>query len=868
MRHRAGSSALGLAHMGMSEADTRAKLIDPMLLASGWGESRIQREYPYKQGRVRLVGDMPIRDAPQFVDYVLRQAPEGPMIAIVEAKSEDKGPDTGLQQAIGYARDLGVGFAYSSNGHGIVEHDLGAATVKHLDSFPAPGDLLARARDRDPLLTAEVENRHGEKVPNPLVQPVFVSSTGERLRYYQELAIARAIEQIVAGRSRALLALATGTGKSFLAANLVWKLKQSGYVKKVLFLVDRVSLLNQAYNDFRMFGDARGIVSGANVPEFRDVHFATYQTLYNDASGTAGYKRYDPDYFDLVIIDEAHRSGYGDWRVILEYFEAAFHLGMTATPKRTDSIDTYEYFASENRDAADRSQPAFEYSLGDGIDDGFLATYQVVAVRTNLDAGGLHVADEVAKGADLFVPEDAEVKDFYAAQAFEREIVVEDRTRVLCEHLASKLRTWGADGKSMVFCVTMEHAELVKQTMQNLLGPETGKNLYAVRIVSEEKDAQRLLEDFQRSDTSEPVLATTVDLLTTGVNVPAVRNIVFMKPIGSPTVFKQIIGRGSRLDAATGKEFFRIVDYTGATRLFDGWDVPPGESPEIPGEGEALLIGTVADGTTGDPIEAASLAVLVGRTQRSHAVTDADGRFAIAGLPSMDVTLLVAATGYGRRSSQVLASTNPTPVAIELRPVTEGAGKLQIAGVIVSIAEETTLTLDDSGTQLTVAEYKDMAGEKVRTTAGDLVSMGELWRDPITRRQFREDLRASNVDPALLALVLGRTDADEFDLLANAAFGEQIRTREERAREVEQLDVEFLDAFTPEQRVVVAGLLDKYRLGGVDDVSSAAVFQMPPFVDDFGGVAALAEMFGGAHAVAKLLRSIQEHLYPIKEKVA
>ena len=771
--------------MGLSEADTRSKLIDPKLLIAGWAEELIQREYPYKRGRVRMVGDIPVRDTPQFVDYVLRRAPDGPMIAVVEAKSEDHRHDAGLQQAVDYAADLKLMFAYASNGRGIVEHDLSSATVSHVDSFPSPAELADRLKVSNPLMQSEVVSRRGGTVPNPLTQPVFVSPTGERLRYYQELAIQNAIEQIIAGKSRALLAMATGTGKTFLAANLVWKLRNSGFVKKVLFLVDRVNLLNQAYNDFRMFGDARGIVSGAAIPEFRDIHFGTYQTLYSEASGTPVYKRYDPRYFDLVVVDEAHRSGYGDWRVILDHFGEAFHLGMTATPKRTDSIDTYEYFASENPDAAGNAQPAFEYSLGEGIDDGFLATYQVISVRTNLDNDGLHIADELAKGAELFVPEDAEVKDFYASQAFEREIVLEDRTRVLCEHLATKLRGWGVQEKSMVFCVTMEHAELVRQTMQNLLGPDTGKNLYAVRIVSEEKDAQRLLEDFQKSDATEPVLATTVDLLTTGVNVPALRNVVFMKPVGSPTVFKQIIGRGSRLDATTEKEFFRIVDYTGATRLFDSWDAPPDDSRNVPSECAALVIGTVTDGRTGEPIEGVSLAVIVGRNQRKQAITDAVGGFKVAGLPSLDVTVLFAKAGYGRRRARALASANPIPLKIELHPVIAAAEKLRISGVVVSISDETTLTLDESGTQLTVAQYTDMAGERIRTAAGDLVTLAELWRDPTQRRQFRHGLRNDNVDPAVLALVHGRGDADEFDLLANAAFGEAIRTREERARHLE-----------------------------------------------------------------------------------
>lgn len=849
--------------MALSEADTRSKLIDPKLLAAGWDEAFIQREYPYKRGKVMLVGDMPIREAPQFVDYVLRRGPDGPMVAVVEAKSEDRAADAGLQQAVGYAEDLEVPFAYSSNGHGIVEHDLTSGRIAKLDAFPSPTALAERLGAQQPLLAPEVANRHGKAVSNPIICPSYASPTGERLRYYQEVAIQKALEEMLAGRSRALLALATGTGKTFIAANLVWKLTQSGYLTKVLFLVDRISLLNQAYNDFRMFGDARGIVSGRSIPEFRDVHFSTYQTLYSDqGDGSPVYEAYDCDYFDLIIVDEAHRSGYGDWGVILEHFASAFQIGMTATPKRTDSIDTYEYFGSENVGPDGISRAAYEYSLGAGINDGFLATYQVLSVRTNLDAEGLHIGAEVEKGAELFVPEEAEVKDYYAARAFEREILIEDRTLALCEHLAFKIRTWGIDQKTMIFCVNMDHAELVRQTMQNLLGPEAGKNTYAVRIVSEEKDAQRMLESFQDSESPEPVLATTVDLLTTGVNVPAVRNIVFMKPIGSATVFKQIIGRGSRLDPITGKEFFRIVDYTGAARLFDGWDVPPEDSGGYPNDGNALVIGGVSDGVTGEPIAGAAISVLIGRSTRSSAATDAAGRFTIDGLPALDVTVLVTATGYGRRRSRVLASANPVPLDLVLRPTGKGGDVVQISGVLVEIADEAVLTLGDGGQQLGAAEYLDLAGDRIRELVGDASALRKGWRDSAQRVGLRHELSERRVDPRILSLVLDRPDADEFDLLAHAAFGEPIRTREERARRLEQSESRFLGSLGEEQRAVVGALLDQYRIGGVEAIATGAVFQLAPFVDRFGGVAGLSELLGGPHATGELLRELQRALYP------
>lgn len=850
--------------MGMSETDTPVKLIDPQLHAAAWDEPRITREYPYKRGRIRLIGDQTIRDTPQFVDYLLRDAPRGQALALVEAKDEDKAPSTGLQQALGYATDLGVWFAYSSNGHGIVEHDRLNGTVTDLQAFPTPDELAARLaagrQSRGPVVT----NRHGEKVTNPIIQPAWAPPGPGGMRWYQERAVTSVMEALLDGQHRALLSLATGTGKTFIAFNLAWKLIQSGYAKKVLFLADRVSLRDQAYNEFGPFDKARGLAASGVAPLARDVHFGIYQGLYSIGDdGKRLYERYPPDFFDLVVIDECHRSGYGDWQVILDHFDAAFHLGMTATPKRTDNIDTYEFFAGENRDGQGNPQPVFEYSLGRGIEDGYLATYRVRRIRTNLDNEGLRIGEEVEQGADLLVPEGVDVKDIYTPGEFEKAILVDDRTRLLCEHLAGLLRTWGPTEKTMIFCVTMEHAARVRDHMQSLLGPETGKQLYAARIVSEEAAGQALLEQFQLSSSTEPVVATTVDLLTTGVNVPSVRNIVFMKPVASPTVFKQIIGRGSRIDETTGKEFFRIVDYTGATRLFDEWDIPdPGDGGKIPDTGPGVLAGKVVVYEQGGPIAGATITVRANMRTLAEATTDQNGLFHIAQLPEAVLLVNVGAKGFTGRAFKVPVEAAGEQIVIDLRQPTPGGEKVTIKGVTVSVAEETDLTLGD-GQELSVEEYIDHAGEQVRTATGDdRGTLAELWRDPQKRGQLRKDLAEGDVIPEVLAVLLKRADADEYDLLAHAAWQVQpIRSRAERARALEQRDNAFLSGFNEQQRLVVAALIDKYRIAGVEEIASAEVFSVAPFIEEFGGIRGLIKLFGSPSAVADLLRGLQAHLY-------
>lgn len=847
--------------MGLSEADTRVKLIDPRIHSAGWTEAEIQRELMYKRGRVRLIGEQTLRDQPQFADYVLRQGGQrGPILAIVEAKDESHAPSDGLQQALGYAMDLDVPFAYSTNGHGIVEHDRLTSSISTLDAFPSPAELVARLEAGRQSRTQTLMNRWGDSVTNPIVQPAWPSPTGG-MRWYQERAVTSSLEAMLNGQHRALLSLATGTGKTYIAFNIAWKLLQSGFSKKILFLADRVSLRDQAFNEFGPFEGARGVAAGPWPPLARDIHFGIYQGLYVEGDdGKRLYERYPKDYFDVVIIDECHRSGYGDWQVILEHFSSAFHLGMTATPKRTDNIDTYAYFAAENLGSDGQPEPVYEYSLGRGIDDGFLATYRVRRVRTNLDRDGLRVEEEVEQGADLIAPEGAEVKDVYTMSEFERAIVVEDRTRAMCEHLAGLLRQWGVNDKTMVFCVTMEHAARVRDHLQSILGPETGKDLYAARIVSEEPAGQALLQEFQLSSSAQPVVATTVDLLTTGVNVPACKNIVFMKPVASPTVFKQIIGRGSRLDPATGKDFFRIVDYTNASRLLDEWDLPPTGGGDIPEEGQAILNGRVVENGTEVPIPNTALVVRVGMKTIATSLSAADGGFVLTELPEAVVGIDVAAGGFTRRKFRVAISEVNEPLVVELRRPAESAEKVVINGVTVTIADEVELTLGN-GEELTLTQYLDHAGAQIRTATGTAVTLAELWIDPDKRRILKEQLRSGDADPAVLSLLLGRPDADEFDVLAHVGYQQDLRSREERARSLEQSDRAFLAEFTGQQRSVVEALIDKYRIAGIEEIATAEVFGVSPFVEEFGGVQGLIRIFGGAGQVATLLRQLQGHLY-------
>jgi len=517
----------------LNEADTRAKLIDPKLHQAGWDEPRITREYYFTEGRIVLVGSSHRRQEPKKADYLLRYSDSFP-IATLEAKDESHSPAAGLQQAREYAKTLGLRFAYSSNGHGIEEYDFITNVRRSLDRFPSPDELWAR-------LTAGQPIPHPQAT-NPLLTPYHREIGGKVPRYYQEIAINRVIEAVLQGRKRILITMATGTGKTYVAFQIAWKLFKAGTIRRVLFLADRDVLRGQAYNTFAPFEDARGLIEEGKAPKSRDIYFSIYQAMYSGEEGKRLYQRYPHNFFDLIIIDECHRSGFGTWNTILQHFDSAIQLGMTATPKRDDNIDTYEYFG----------EPVYTYSLAQGIDDGFLAVYKVHRVQTNLDANGLPLGDQL-----------------YTTPDFERVIRLPDRTETIARHLAHLLRETGRMEKTMVFCVDMEHAAEMTRWLSNL-SADLHIPDYCVRIVSEEGPVgRRYLEEFQDKDKPTPVIATTVDLLTTGVDAPSVRNVVFVKPIASQVVFKQIVGRGSRLCEDTDKYWFRIVDYTGCTRLFE-----------------------------------------------------------------------------------------------------------------------------------------------------------------------------------------------------------------------------------------------------------------------------------------------------------
>ncbi len=544
--------------MGYSESDTRSKLIDPCIKESDWLESNIVREYYFTDGR-KLIGGK--RGKRYFVDYLLTY--KNTNLAIIEAKAESKDPLDGLQQSINYAQRLGIDFVYTTNGHKIFEHSLESGKGCFIDKYPSPDELF--------------ERKYGKptpKVQDVITHPFHIEGT-MKPRFYQQIAVQKTIEAIADNKDRVLLTLATGTGKTYIAFQIAYRLFESKWNRensdrrpKILFLADRNVLKDQSMNTFNPLEKDCVEINGkiikkreGKVPTAGNIFFAIYQSLAveeeNEDDVTAYYKQYPSNFFDLIIIDECHRGSANDessWRHILNHFSSAVHLGLTATPKRDDNGDTYKYFGD----------PIYEYSLKDGINDGFLTPYKVKRIQTNIDEYRFDPNDMITGELD---------KQIVELDKFEREVVIPKRTELIAKTI---LQNMNPMDKGIIFCVNQQHASDMKIAIDKF---KTIKdNNYCVRVTSDEGEIGRdFLEMFQNNDRDIPTILTSSKMLTTGVDAKNVRNVILTAPIKSMTEFKQIIGRGTRV--FDGKDFFTIIDFVGATNLFYDaqWD---GESEE------------------------------------------------------------------------------------------------------------------------------------------------------------------------------------------------------------------------------------------------------------------------------------------------
>jgi type I restriction enzyme R subunit len=778
----------------MTEEDIKLQFITPAIQAK-WGLDRITMETRITDGRINLRGNCAVRESPKKADYVLYLAPNKP-IAIVEAKDNTHSVSHGLQQAITYARMQDIPFAYSSNGDAFQEHDLltGLERELPLDAFPAPEELAARwARGANGGAGVSADE---EKI---VAQPYYSSQTTYEPRYYQRNAVNRTVEAIARGQNRLLLVMATGTGKTYTAFQIVYRLLKSGLKKKVLYLADRNILVDQSIQqDFAPLEKTIHKINFAKddpktITSY-EVYFSLYQQLAGDeetegednAEETAARfaQLFKPEFFDLVIVDECHRGSAkkdSAWRKILDYFSAATQIGMTATPKETRYVSNIDYFG----------EPVYTYSLREGIEDGFLAPFKVVNVKTDISDGWRPCYGQRDKFGNLI--EDR----VYTNSDFDYTLVLEDRTREVAREITEYLKATGRMQKTIVFCATEEHAERMRVALNNLNADMAAQNPdYVVRITGSDPYGKSKLKHFLSVSASHPVIATTSKLLSTGADCKMTKLIVLDEMIGSMTEFKQIIGRGTRLREKEGKTFFVVMDFRNVTRLF-------------------------ADPDWDGPIE-------------------------------MD-------DDYGKPSGEV-REPPPSPYDATERPPAPGKFVVDANGCDVHVIGKRVEVYDTDGKLLRQESIVDYTKSNILGQYASLDNFIRRWTAEDKKDAIRALLRARGIDLEAMKAEEGLSDVDDFDFICHVAFDQKPLTRRERAENVRKRD--FLSRYGGVAREVLEALLDRYMNDGIYEIEKTEILQLDPF-RKFGKPSRIALAFGGREGYLKALRELEREIYGV-----
>ena len=790
---------------GLTEADTCRRYILPRLISAGWDNEphSFTEQRTFTEGRIIVSGGQPRRGKKKRADYLLLYNRDYP-IAVVEAKASYLKPASGLQQAKNYAEILGLKFAFSSNGTGIIEYDFTTGIETEIDTFPSPKDLWSRLHGADPLNQEQTEC---------LLSPFYIEA-GRKPRYYQEIAINRAIQCILQNKKRILITMATGTGKTLVAFQVCWKLwskrwNRTGEYRrpKILYLADRNILIDDPKDKtYTPFGDARHKIENGLAVKSREMYFAIYQAIAKDENRPGLYREYAPNFFDLITVDECHRGSARDesnWREILEYFQPAYQMGMTATPLREDNRDTYRYFGN----------PIYIYSLRDGIDDGFLAPYRVHRVITDVDAAGWRPSKGELDRYGREIPDEE-----YQTNDFERIIALRARTEAIARHLTDFMKKSGRYAKTIVFCVNQEHAHEMRKALNNFNADLTRQYPhYVCRVTSDEGAIGRgHLSRFQELETETPVILTTSKLLTTGIDAPMVKNVAIARVVNSITEFKQIIGRGTRVRDDYGKHFFNIIDYTGsATRHFADADFDG--LPEIISEITIDVEGQITNEE-----------VIYPENQEENVE---------------DYTITV----------------DPVPPEI-IEPPPAEPRKYYVDSGMVEIAAHLVYELDESGKQLRVVKYTDYTANIIRTLYPTATALREQWAQPDDRNQILSMLHDRGINFRELSEITKQPNADPFDLLCHLAYNSPLFTRHERVHRLRKEKQVFFERFSPEARAVLEDLLNKYAEHGVTEFNIPDALKVPP-ISERGNIPEIISFFGSADDLRNAVVDLQAELY-------
>ena len=786
-----------------SEADTCRKEVLPKLYESKWTDDLILEQRNFTDGKIIVIGRAAKRKKAKRFDYLLRYSQNFP-IAIVEAKKKYKSAADGMQQAKDYAKILGLKFAYATNGSEILEFDFITGLEKSISKYPTPNELWERLNSTEPL---KPENKETYLKP-------FHTIAGKEIRYYQRIAINVAVKAILEGKKRALLTLATGTGKTTVAFQIIYKLWNNRWNTKgeyrrpkVLFIADRSILVSDPHaKDFSIFGDARCLVPDEGLLSSREVYFSTYQSLAEDKNRAGAFRKLPRNFFDLIVIDECHRGSSSDdsnWRVILEYFNSAVQLGLTATPLREDNKDTYVYFHN----------PLYTYSLRQGIEDGFLAPYIVHRVVTDADAIGFRPQSGQRDDNGELIPD-----GIYLTPDFENSLSYLPRTKAVVQHLHNFMMKYGRFDKTIVFCVNQEHADIFRREFSNL-NTDLVKQYpdYVVRIVSDEGDVGKgHLGKFMDIDEPIPVVVTTTKLLSTGVDVPTCKNIVIFREVNSTTEFKQIIGRGTRVREDKEKLFFTILDYTGsATRKF--------ADPDFDGDPPLVTQVTIDD--------------------KGEETIDAFDEFPDYQEEDDDEGGSGGNTGGGSSGG---GGGNPR----QKYYVSEGE---------VSIIGETVQIIDPATGKLITIQFTQYAKEQLISLCPSANDLRNKWSKAEQRKEIEEALENIGISIDHLMDITKQKDADPFDLLCFVAYDLKPLTRKQRADLLKKNKPDFFAQYSSKAKEVLELILDKYVVYGLKQIKPDIISVEP--ITQQGNAMEIVKEFGGATEFMKAIEELQILLY-------
>lgn len=786
----------------LSERDICTKFITPAIVEAGWDRNtQIREEVSFTAGKVIVRGKLVSRGKQKRADYILYYKNNIP-IAIIEAKDNKHSVSAGIQQGIDYAETLDIPFVFSSNGDAFLFHDrtvdLGKKEIElPLNKFPSPQELWDKYKQYKQIEDTEIETIY--------TQNYHVDASGKEPRYYQRIAINRAVEAIAKGQDRTLLVMATGTGKTYTAFQIIWRLWKARKKKRILFLADRNILIDQTKaQDFAPFGDKMTKITKRQIDKSYEIYLALYQGLTGSDEDKDAYKQFSPDFFDLVVIDECHRGSAKEdsaWREVLDYFSSATHLGLTATPKETKDVSNIEYFG----------EPIYIYSLKQGIEDGFLAPYKVIRPLINIDLDGLKLPQgTIDKYGNEIPDEEFNTKDF------DKKIVVDERTELVAKRITEYLKKNNRFDKTIVFCVDIDHANRMRQALVNENADMVAQNSkYVMKITGDDNEGKMELDNFINPEEPYPVIATTSKLMTTGVDAKTCKLIVLESNINSMTEFKQIIGRGTRLRPEFGKYYFTIMDFRGVTRLF--------EDKEF--DGEPVQIKDVKE-TEEMPAE----------EQTKEEIVD------IIDEISKEETVV------------------DIPPNIDLTDIETPTRKFYVNGIEVVQVGERVQYYGKDGKLITesLVDYTKKNLKEQFATMNDFI---KKWSEADKKSAIIEELEEQGIlFEELREEVKQKTgkDLSIFDLICHVTFDMPPLSRKERAEKVKKRN--YFGKYSEKARAILNALIDKFADEGIMEIENRSILSFQPF-DKFGTPVEIIKEFGGKDKYEEAIRELEKELF-------